>query len=257
MPSWNWDESASESGVVHQSTTNTDHDDATVLKQGYDYAAFSEITPDPVAYWPHHEDSGSTLNDVSNANDGTINGATVGQTGILGSTSFSYDGTDDYCDIPNSLHDFTTAYAVSAFVNPSRTGTFEQVASFKGEWNTQLSFTENDRFQIQHYDGSNSHRATSNQKSTGSWYFVVGTYNGSGRMRIYIDGTRENEITSANDPTSQANNSYIATDPGGSYIQANMAEIGVWTTELSGTQVQTLNDVVHSVGSWTSTVKTL
>lgn len=88
-----WDNAVSESGVVHESVTNTDHNDATIVKQGYQLASPTPSTG-LLGYWPLHEDSGSTANDVSvNNQDGTINGATVNVSAILGTTGYSFDGT--------------------------------------------------------------------------------------------------------------------------------------------------------------------
>lgn len=107
MPAWetatDWDSAQSESGVVHESVTNTDHNDATIVKRGYSVAD-PLYTGDLVGYWPLQEDSGSTAYDFSgNNNDGTINGATVNDRGILGTSGYLFDGTNpDSVSIPQA-----------------------------------------------------------------------------------------------------------------------------------------------------------
>lgn len=94
-----WDSASSESGVVHESVTNTDHADDAVIKQGYSAASPFQS---PERYYAMHEDSGSTIYDFGTAaENGTIYAATLGATGLLGTTAYDFDATDDAVGAPN------------------------------------------------------------------------------------------------------------------------------------------------------------
>lgn len=252
MPSWNWDEEASGSGVVHQSTANTDHTNASILKQGYDYANFSEVTPNPVACWPLHEDSGSTAYDLAGTNDGAYNGPTLGQTGILGTTAPSFDGTDDNI----------SANTVSVGAGP-----FTALIWFNAD------STSGDHHIIRNVD-SNESGFTSSIRSGTLGIEVENTGSRTVQSTSFSDTTSWHQLAFDSDA-----NAYLDASPfsGGEQVgdtndtglrlgsrgandfnfDGRLSDARVYDTTLTQSQIQTLYDVVNTTGEWVGNGKLL
>lgn len=263
MPSWNWDESASESGVVHQSTADTDHNDATILQQGYDYSSPLQ-SANLLGYWPLHEDSGSTANDISgNNNNGTVSGATLGQTGILGTTAYSFDGTDDEVDtgLDSSVEGLYNI-SITAWVNLNSVSGEDIVC----KWGDVFLFNVGDgtngapRWAMKDSRGSLTVLDAAATISTNSWVFLAVTYD-SPTMRLYINASEDSNsplstgggmntgTTTARIGNRDANNNSVT--------DGRIADVRIYDTALTQTQIQTLYDVVNTAGTWTSTTKLL
>lgn len=106
-----WNGAASANEVVHNSLG--DRVDAEVWL-GWD----PDLEPwatNGVTYLPLDEDSGSTAADVIGSEDFSISGATVGQTGLLGSTGYTFDGNDDSLTATSSVLDIAGNKTVCAF----------------------------------------------------------------------------------------------------------------------------------------------
>lgn len=271
------DNAASESGVVHESTTNTDHNDASNLKQGYPYGSFDAITPTPVSAWPFHEDSGSTAYDLAGTNDGGISGATVGQTGILGTTAYSFDVTDDLVDCGTSVlpDDVSQPWSLAAWVKPSTTDTAEHHIvcdqdngdeTYRG-WTLRLK--ENEWDVALRDDTREDLRASAPRSApnTAKWFSVVATYNGGGSVsdiNIYENGDNLSTTTHLDQSVSGSygntcNTSIGARDPAnpGGYFGGDIADVRIYDTALTSTEIQTLYDVVATSGTLTTQYKTV
>lgn len=264
MPSWNWDESASESGVVHQSTADTDHDDATILKQGYDYANFSEITPDPDHAYPLHEDSGSTANDLAGTNDGSNNGASVGQTGLLGTTSYSFGG-DDYITLPDlsGASSLTISFwcyqeTFNAIEHPL-TLRSNNLAFFRTRDTSSAAGSPNDAMEFGVQDGGGNNVYVATPMTNGEWVHYVGVVY-SDEVRLYENGAEVDSDGKQSGLNSDTYSDAIGYEPLGNqrYWNGRLADVRFYLdTQLSTSQIQTLYNVVDTTGSWTSTTKSL
>lgn len=99
--SGDWDNAVSESKIVHESVLNTDHNDAGTIRKGYKTSGISD--PNLRAYWPLHEDSGGSAHDMIDGDTGSINGPSINQEGILGTTSYKLaGGTGDHVEVPDT-----------------------------------------------------------------------------------------------------------------------------------------------------------
>ena len=77
---------------------------------------FASLTTDLVSYYNFDETSGTTATDSLSANAGTITGATINQTGIIGK-AYSFDGTGDYVTLANeSNFDFMNSVTADATI---------------------------------------------------------------------------------------------------------------------------------------------
>lgn len=262
-PTWetasDWDAATSEDGVVHESVANTDHDDDTIVQQGYDYANFSEITPTPDHAYPFHEDSGTTANDLAGSNNGTINGATVNQEGLLGTTAYSFDGTDDYVDIPDP-HDFSTAFTISFWAKPTvlSTGSSKCLSTGYDGSNiiTQFEFRDESSNGDVDTHGINStfyNIITGKSISQNTWYHIAQTYDGS-TMRYYNDATEQGNASVNFSDTSTPTyvGAHYGTGSDADHAAANIADVRFYPSALSASQIQTLYDVVDTPGTLTT-----
>jgi hypothetical protein len=196
-----------------------------------------------VSQWPLQEDSGSTAHDVAGSNDGTNNGATVGANGILGTTAYGFDGTDDDVEVPHdSSLSISSPFTISAWVNVdggisgidyiiSKNATDQPNYSFWVDDSGMLSFMV--------YDGS----FTQSQASypADEWVFVVGVYDGS-EIIIYQNAVEE-ERASCGTPHTNTNPVYIGRRGGGNYFDGRIADVRVYDHALTPAEVQYLYSV--------------
>lgn len=265
MPSWNWDEVDSEGGVAHESVANTDHDDATILKQGFDYSGLP-LGVSWAAFWPLHEDSGTTTNDISgNGHTGTISGASVGAGGIFDSTAYNFDGVDDEVN------------GDGTFSIDNTTGGLSVVAVLYPHWDTTGN---GDHFAVRcHADGSNNFALAYRDQ----WQFSWSSSNITWADDTNRDGVYTTVVMTADDQSTVTGNIYIngdlkVSDTFGSgqdvvgsvnwslgydlntnarYFDGRIMEAGVIDTQLTADQVTEYDDAVRSPGNWFSTTKTI
>lgn len=250
----------SDDGTVHESTSNTDHNDDTLLKRGYPYGSFDEISPNPKMALPFHEDSGTTANDLSgNGNDGTYNDSpTLGVTGLLGTTAVSLDGSDDDISFPNlSLFSGGNDYTITFWVNFDNTGNKNWIWAGRGEadvhikknTNDQLAWAVNDGGGISSFSGSTS-------ISSGEWVFGVGVWDADSNKKLYLNGS-EDFSGSISDPQSKSlTNRWGEVNFEGNRLTGDLYDGRVYASALSSSEIQTLYEVVDKPGIHHSSTKT-
>lgn len=270
------DNATSESGVVHESVANTDHNDASNLKQGYSIES-PYLSQNLVGYWPLQEDSGTTAYDFSgNANDGTTNGGvTVNQTGILGTSAYSFDGMDDYVDVGNPLGDTTTTnFAISMWVNPASLSAEDALfgESDSGDngqtilW-TSDSITGDIFFKLRDENRDSISVRTDNAVlSTNTWHFVsaVKTGNTASDLTIYVDGAEppqsivsDQTFNGATPNVSQFIGAWNAAGSPNRGFDGKICNVYIHNAALTAAQVQTIYDVVATSGTLTTQYKTV
>jgi hypothetical protein len=117
-----WDSAVTENGTVHEDFG--DHTSDT-FELGYPSVNIWDTTPE--AYYPLDEDSGTTAIDVTKDNNGSNKGATVGEDGILNTTSYRFNSTQkDTVDVPDSQNlsniSEKNSFTVNAWVNTTAGG---------------------------------------------------------------------------------------------------------------------------------------
>lgn len=145
----------------------------------------------------------SSITDLSgNGNTGTNNGATAvlefptyNISGDSSPDSFDFDGSNDYVNTNyNFGDDFDNGFTWSLWVNPDATGVEEYYINAKGDdKEEQFSFFQraSDEFNFK----INGVSCMSGSISVGTWYHLVGTYDGTDTIKIYIDGNLSNTCT--------------------------------------------------------------
>lgn len=189
------------------------------------------LTDDLVSYYKLDETSGATADDAHGSNDGAITGATLNQTGIIG-TAFDFDSTDDKVVLTN-LHfqsNFSLSFWFSADVDQSEghivsnsgggKGWFASIAS-----NGKLLFSTlaHDYYSTATYDDANYHH-------------VLVTYDGT-NFKVWIDGSLD--IDQDSTFTKQTNNAYsinLACYPveGGYNFGGLIDEVAIWDAAIDG-----------------------
>jgi len=263
MADWTWGEFAAQHRVVHQQTANTDHDDAAVLKRGYDYQNFDGITPTPNYCYPLHEESGTTAYDLAGPNDGSASGTTTGAAGILDTTAYTFTDADtSHIDIGTTGISGGDAHTVAAWVRLNTAPNSDATVYFQGDRSDgdQLHVFFNTSASVLEYGWFGDDLVGATDISDGAWHHVVATYDGTDRT-LYLDGS----VDASDSPTTPSiadNDNTIGSfvdDFGnvGKHWEGELADVRLYDTSLTGAQAQTLYDVAAGTGDWTSTKQTL
>lgn len=257
-----WDSGQSDTYTVHESVTNTDHTDSTIVQQGYNYTSPLHSS-DLKAFWPLHEDSGTTANDISgNGNHGTIGSdVDMAEQGILSSTAALFssatvtDGVIDTNTIPPSSGPFTFIF----WINPENTND-SMFCGVDGISSGEGLHMGPDGSDFVEYSVGGKLFSTSQTYSKASWYMVAMTFE-NGTANGYWNGTN---IASFNTSYSQStSNIYIgaANDNSGSPVHSvagKVAEVMVYdSVALTSSEIQRLYDVVTATNTHKTFAKQL
>lgn len=290
MPTWetatDWDNAQSEGGVAHESVANTDHNDATIVKQGY---PINTPLYSPNLFYPFHEDSGSTAYDFgsSGVNATIESGVTVGVAGILSTTAHSFSGNDssgnsvgvgDIDILSGSSATLCAWIYVSSFNSGSTdTGHFSDThgqiigkqgssASDSGD-NYELGVLDNGQVGWYVDAGSGSTVVEGGSLSTGTWYFLAATYSSSnGDIEIFVDASSVGTNTASTGGLGGNNNPIgigSIADDGGNYgdnyftFDGRISHPMFFNKVLTNSEIQNLYDVANTNGSLTTTSQSL
>lgn len=211
------------------------------------------------AYWTMDDAdiSGSTLIDVHGTYDGTITGATTGVSGVVGE-AFSFDGSGDYVNMGNVLNfDRTDAFSYALWMKKDSDGNLEfpiskvkHAVPFNG-WELQLTTTDKPEFFLINNNPSNLIRVTATTatiKAADGWVHYVATYDGSSSasgVTQYINGSAIASTIVNNSLSSSTIFTWdlmIGRRPNltGYDFDGDLDEIGIWSRELSSTDVAAL-----------------
>jgi C1A family cysteine protease len=142
----------------------------------------------PVGYWRFNEGSGSTAGDSSPyGNDGVISGASWA-TSIDGSGALSFDGVNDYVQIPDSASlDITNAITIEAWVKYDQIPT--SYAAVVDKESAYILRVRGGQIQFYLYVGGGWQYlyGSTTTLTTGVWYHIAGVYDGT-QMRVYLNG---------------------------------------------------------------------
>jgi hypothetical protein len=207
----------------------------------------------PVSYWRPGESAGTSAADVKAAVAGTYtNSPTLAQPGTLAGdadTATSFDGSNDYVTAGN-VYGFTgtASFSVEFWLKPNAADTlWRRVISKEGGgnrgWNFYLEATSGTpnllNFHRCDSSGVCDGATSSSALQTGTWYHMVGTYDGA-NIRLYVNGALKQTQASTR---SQGSNTgplviggagYLSPD----YLSGALDDVAVYNTVLSATQVQ-------------------
>lgn len=201
-----------------------------------------------VAHYPLDEDSGTTAYDhTGNGYDGTVTGATVGATGLLGTGAYSFDGTDDYVGLGTDLFSFGQGTIV-AWVNPASAAAARRAVSLESVFDLRIGDPDGDgTYQLlgSVYDGTTGYTVTLLESpGTATWYHAAVTIDGT-TLKGYLDGTLQSSVSAAS-PGFSSYNRENRIGSAGTAVQFWDGEIGqvrIYDHVLTPAEVQYLYDV--------------
>lgn len=172
----------------------------------------NRLLADIVACWELDETSGTTVTDALGSNNGTNSGATVNQSGKVG-TAYDFNGTSDYISFPYSDFEFnplTESYTISIWVNSTNPSPTADVVYLINMWSGvggdvrpfvfNIVPSSSDLVSMVMYDGSTSLSADIAGASVwdGEWHLLsMVVDHSSGEFYSYLDGVLQDttEIT--------------------------------------------------------------
>jgi glucose/arabinose dehydrogenase len=218
-----------------------------VLSAGADYRA-QAVNDGPVGYWRLGESGGTTAGDETGANPGTYQGApTLGLAGALASnsnTAASFNGSSQYVNVPSSASlNVSSGVTVEAWAKPAampglgNSGTIAMKAT-DPPYAYWLQVTDNDRAKFGvGIGGVNRPISAGGVVTTGSWYHLVGTYDGS-IQRLYVNGALVASQPLTGSVDSVAGNFRIGTTRATEWFNGAIDEVAVYNKALTPAQVQ-------------------
>ncbi len=138
------------------------------------------------------EGSGNTVYDSWNNNDGSISGATFSTDSKVDSYSLSFDGSDDYVDVPDMSGRSYSSFSVGAWVKPISIANNDNIFSWDSDVEAFISSTWGILMNgTYHQVGS---------PSTDEWTHVFYTYDGS-TVTTYENGSDVGSTSISGDVT--------------------------------------------------------
>jgi len=159
-------------------------------------------------------DSG-VIKDSWGGNDGSLNGGvTTGVSGVGGGEAFSFDGSNDYLEIPTSLGFGTGSFTVSMWikkstsVNDRGSVTWDEVPLWMQRSNGSQSFllymdeVENGKIGAGLRDKNNNLLgtvSTDTEVNNGVWNHISVSREESSKLRLYVNGSESFSFDSTGD----------------------------------------------------------
>jgi len=181
-----------------------------------------------------------------NSNDGTlVNDVATGTSHyrsgdvILPNSAryLDFDGSDQYLDLPIINYSTYSGLSVESWFNADALTAHTLMSSWGYVSNSDycwLLFSgwwDDNKFDfLVSGNGANYSRVQSSTTlSTGTWYHIVGTWDNSGSMKIYINGSLDNSITGA---TTTLVNTNFKTGIGADYDLSNSGARRFWNGKI-------------------------
>lgn len=200
--------------------------------------------------------SGSTLTDSWGSNDGTINGATTGVSGVGGGEAFSFDGIDD--DVDTGIQSITTPLTLSCWITPDDVNTDQHIISNWASTGDDLFLRigepsgSTDRWDFQHDQGGRV--LTSNgYPVNGETVFICGVIDTvSNGMKFYVNGVEVGSDDGVSDTINNGSNFHIGGGSnGGKEFDGEIDEVRIYNTALNQSQVWQLYNIGRNMSEVT------
>jgi hypothetical protein len=160
--------------------------------------------------------------------------------------SMDFGGTGDYIDCGSpTIFDDLTSFSFSCWFNSNVKGNDDGIL---GKWNTgtdrsfalNLETSGNIRFIVRSGGvGAQSYINTSDW-STGNWYNVIGTYDGS-NVKLYLDGVLKDTVALTGTVDNATQSFRIGRYGASSDFNGNIDEVAIWNRALSASEISALS----------------
>jgi hypothetical protein len=157
----------------------------------------------------------------------------------------SFDGSDDYVEIPNTT---SANFTLEAWIKPNGTATNEGANTYRGDgllW-SDISGNANDFVlavqgdNLSFWEGSANANLTGNSILTdGNWHHIAVSRQANGPMILYVDG-KQDGFASAGSGTLTANPLiHIGANTDSSrYYSGQIDEVRIWNTVRTKTEIE-------------------
>jgi len=157
------------------------------------------------------------------------NGSTDATGKINGADLF--DGSDDYLTVTSTADlKITGAFTISAWIkNDTLSGTDVVRKGLSGNVNYLMRQTGNYSFYVEGSDAAN-HEAVGGSPSTGTWYLMAGTFDGTDTLRVFSDGVQIDDEVDAGGYTADTDNNRLdigQNTAGAGYFDGTIDEVRV------------------------------
>jgi hypothetical protein len=175
-----------------------------------------------VGWWKLNETSGTAAADSSGVSrNGTYaNGVTLGGTGpTAGTYAASFDGTNDYVNIPSEWRNYVNGFSFAVWARPAAAGSYARFADFgAGQDQGNLTLTRQattTTLEAGIYDGTlvgKRYIEEAGAIALGAWRRYVVSVDSTGQAKLYVDGVEvATSVSSVGLPTNLVrSNNYIA-----------------------------------------------
>ena len=215
----------------------------------------SRATPIPlptpselVGRWTLDETSGTIADDSGAGNmDGTLmNGLSFSADSVPGpvGTALSFDGSDDYIDLPDGFGDFAKGCTISLWACPTAVRNWARFmdlgngAASNNIWFGRQGTTGNLAFECWSGSGSNGLVAAPDAIALNEWQMFTVTVDGFGNVRLFKNGQPIQTGTSAPASIRRTNN-YIGRSnwSADAYYQGHLDDVRIYNYNLSDAEV--------------------
>ncbi len=177
-----------------------------------------------------------TLINATSANCGTNNACPLWITGKFGNAT-SFDGVGDLINITGVNHTNSTSFSVSFWLNPSTLRTQGVIAKTTIPTSQRWRIFMADTTGKLEFDatGDIGNVQTTTSLSTGTWYFITATYDGS-TARMFVNSIFEASASASSMFNNNTNHIEIAPSET-NRLNGSIDEVMVFNKNLTGTEI--------------------
>jgi hypothetical protein len=195
-----------------------------------------------VAHWKF---DGNLSDSAGSANGTFVGGTTVYADGKSGK-AISFDGVDDFVNIPSPMS--PAIYAIALWVKPARTDAASIVVRTSGvgptsEWSHQLRINPSGAFHHYLWVGAERNIAGTTTIVPDTWYHVVIVAQNNGPMRLYVNGQEDGvSIDTAGTLWGSGDRIYVGSNSGHSmgWFKGLVDDLRIYDRELTASLVKDL-----------------
>lgn len=198
-----------------------------------------------ISYYKLDENSAdTTVLDSRGANNGTASTNTENLS-VAGKiiSAFDFDGSSEGI---SGVYEVGASFSVSMWIMRDTLGSTGFIyAKDDGIANDDIQFrvtshsTDVFRFNLGNTINAIFTADTTTALSSGVWYHVVCTFNGT-TMKIYLNGNEEGTDTFSGTRVAAGSETYLARRGNGDYFDGKIDEVGMWSRELTSSEVTEL-----------------